>query len=128
MVWTHRGPQTEKKDTPALSISHIRGTALWGAAGVFGLLWLAIWSMLQWFTNSTVPVADAFTTALSIVAMWMLARKYLEQWIAWMVVDAVCVGLYYYKGLYLYAVLYTIYTIIAILGYRKWHREMKVRK
>lgn len=70
------------------------------------------------------PLADAFTTALSIVAMWMLARKFLEQWIAWIAVDAVCIGLYAYKGIYLYAVLYTIYTVIAIIGYRNWRRIM----
>ena len=70
------------------------------------------------------PWYDAFTTALSIVALWMLARKYLEQWLAWMVVDAVCVCLYAYKGIYLYATLYTLYTAIAWLGYRKWRRLM----
>ena len=52
--------------------------------------------------------------------MWMLARKYAEQWLAWLIVDVVCVGLYCYKGIYLYATLYAVYTVIAWLGYRKW--------
>ena len=56
--------------------------------------------------------------------MWMLARKYVEQWIAWLIVDVVSVGLDIYKGIYFYAVLYTIYTIIAVFGYRKWLRLM----
>ncbi|MGM9859561.1 MAG: nicotinamide riboside transporter PnuC, partial [Muribaculaceae bacterium] len=68
------------------------------------------------------PVADAFTTALSIVALWMMARKYTQQWLAWMVVDAVSVGLYIYKGIYFYASLYAIYTVIAWFGYVKWRR------
>jgi nicotinamide mononucleotide transporter len=72
-----------------------------------------------------VPWSDAFTTALSIIAMWMLARKYAEQWLAWLVVDAVCVALYIYKGIYFYATLYAIYTVIAYIGYRKWLRMMK---
>ena len=76
-------------------------------------------------TDSTVPLADAFTTALSIVAMWMLARKYLEQWIARIAVDAVCVALYAYKGIPLYAVLYTLYTAIAFIGFRNWRRMMR---
>ncbi len=84
----------------------------------------AIFAFLAWglvhFTNSNVPYWDAFTTALSIVAMWMLARKYAEQWIAWFIVDAVCVGLYFYKGIYFYSVLYSVYTVIALFGYRKW--------
>ncbi|MDE6301863.1 MAG: nicotinamide riboside transporter PnuC [Muribaculaceae bacterium] len=124
IVWTRHIPDRKKKTSVTLPITHIRGIALWAAAGMFGVLWAAIWAGLHWFTNSNVPVADAFTTSLSIVAMWMLARKYIEQWIAWMAVDAVCVGLYIYKGIYFYAVLYAIYTVIAILGFRKWQRLM----
>lgn len=94
---------------------------------IFALL--AIYAFITWllinFTNSTVPYYDAFTTALSIVAMWMLACKYVEQWLAWFVVDAVCVGLYIYKGIDFYAVLYAVYTVIALLGYRKWLRLMR---
>ena len=71
------------------------------------------------------PVTDAFTTSLSIVATWMLARKFAEQWLAWIVVDAVCVGLYAYKGLLFYPILYGIYTVIAVFGYRKWLDIMK---
>lgn len=55
----------------------------------------------------------------------MLARKFAEQWLAWIVVDAVCVGLYAYKGLLFYPILYGIYTVIAVFGYRKWLRLMK---
>ena len=94
----------------------------------FILLWTGIAALLIYCTDSTVPWTDAFTTALSIVGLWMLARKYVEQWLVWMVVDAVCVWLYVYKGLYLYAVLYAVYTVIAILGYRKWIRIMNKRQ
>ena len=71
-------------------------------------------------TDSTVPWWDAFTTALSIVGMWMLARKWLEQWWVWMLVDVVSCGLYIYKGIYFYAALYGIYAVVAWYGYRKW--------
>lgn len=83
---------------------------------------LAYW-LVEW-TDSNVPWWDAFTTAMSIVATWMLARKYLEQWWAWIAVDAVCVGLYIYKDRPFYAVLYAIYTVIALFGYAKWRRIM----
>ena len=66
------------------------------------------------------PWADAFTTALSVVALWMLARKYVEQWLVWIAADAACAALYAYKGLWPTAVLYLLYTVIAIAGYRKW--------
>lgn len=54
----------------------------------------------------------------------MMARKYAEQWLAWLVVDIVCVGLYAYKGLIFYPILYAAYTVIAVFGYRKWLRLM----
>lgn len=71
------------------------------------------------------PLAGLLTTALSIVGMWMLARKYVEQWWAWIGVDAVSTGLYIYKGLDFTAALYGLYTIIAIFGYFKWKKLMK---
>ena len=76
--------------------------------------------MLTHWTNSTVPVADAFTTALSIVALWALAQKYAEQWLLWLVVDVVCCVLYVQKGIPFKAAIYGIYTVVAIFGYRKW--------
>ena len=86
------------------------------------LLWLGIWWILVSFTNSTVPVADAFTTALSIVALWALAQKYAEQWLLWLLVDLVCCVLYVHKGIPFKAAIYGLYTVIAVFGYRKWLR------
>ena len=76
------------------------------------------------YTDSTVPWMDSLTTALSIVAMWMLARKYVEQWLVWIVVDALSAGLYIYKELYFTAGLYALYTVIAYFGYKEWIRLM----
>lgn len=81
--------------------------------------------ILFMFTDSTVPWADGFTTAVSIVAMWMLARKYLEQWLVWIVADVACAALYGYKGLWFTAGLYLLYSVIAVAGYRKWRKLMK---
>ncbi len=86
------------------------------------LLWFGIWWMLTHWTNSTVPVADAFTTALSIVALWALAQKYAEQWLLWLVVDVVCCILYVRKGIPFKAAIYGLYTVVAVFGYRKWLR------
>ncbi len=87
-------------------------------------LWGALWWILVTFTDSTVPTADSFTTALSIVGLWMMAKKYVEQWFIWFIVDMVCCGLYLYKGLYFYCGLYGVYTVISIFGYRKWRKLM----
>ena len=120
--WT-RG--SSKSKDGSLRITHIGW--LTGVAAVCAtlLLWWFIWWILVTFTDSTVPVADAFTTSLSIVGLWMLARKYVEQWLAWFVVDIVCCALYYYKGINFYCILYGIYTIVALLSFRKWLRMMK---
>ena len=85
---------------------------------------LIAWLLIN-YTDSDVPWWDAFTTALSVVGMWMLARKYLEQWGVWMVVDAVCVGLYIYKELYFTAGLYAFYAIVAGFGWLNWKKLMK---
>ena len=119
--------QSREKKSERRPIVNIPLRQLIGCAVVFPILWLAMYLGLRFLTDSTVPLADSFTTALSIVAMWMLARKYLEQWIAWIAVDAVCVGLYAYKGIYLYSVLYALYTVIAFLGLRNWRRIMHTR-
>ena len=101
----------------------------WGLiAAASCTLWVALWWLLVRFTDSTVPVADAFTTSLSIVGLWMLARKYVEHWLIWFIVDIVCCGLYFYKGLYFYCVLYGVYTVISIFGYRKWFAMMPHKK
>lgn len=92
---------------------------------VFTGTWLGIAYTLANYTNSDVVWLDSFTTALSIVGMWMLAHKYVEQWLTWIAVDAVCAGLYIYKDLYFTAGLYTLYAIIAIFGYLKWKQLMK---
>jgi len=81
---------------------------------------VGIYLLLTQFTNSTVPFFDSFTTALSIVALWMLSKKYTEQWLVWFVVDAVTVGLYIYKGIPITAGLYLLYTILSIVGFLKW--------
>lgn len=91
-------------------------------AAAFLLTLLPIACILIRFTDSTVPWLDSFTTASSIVAMWMLARKYLEQWLAWILTDVVCCGLYLYKELYFTAALYGLYALIAVFGYRKWKK------
>ena len=129
ITWTRgRGKSARKDDGhKTLPITH---TPLWGwcVVGVASaILWWGIWWMLVTFTDSTVPVADAFTTALSITGMWMMARKFAEQWLIWVVVDIVCVWLYIYKGLVFYPVLYAVYTVIAVFGYRKWLRLMKTQ-
>lgn len=93
------------------------------------LLIATIWAIIYWllvtFTNSNAPLADSFTTALSIVGIWALAHKYLEQWFIWIAVDIVTCILYFYKDIPFKAALYGLYIIIAIAGYYKWKAMAK---
>ncbi|MBR5275719.1 MAG: nicotinamide mononucleotide transporter [Bacteroidaceae bacterium] len=115
----------EKLDVGELPISHAP-KRVWpriAVAYIVAQLFIA-WILIN-YTDSTVPLADSFTTALSIVGMWMLARKYIEQWWVWCVVDVASSALYIYKELYFTALLYAVYAIIAIFGYRKWKKMMQ---
>lgn len=93
--------------------------------GFFLLAWAATYYVLVAYTNSTVPLLDAFTNALSFVGLWALARKYVEQWLFWIAVDVVCCYLYVVKGIPFKAGLYGLYVVIAVMGYWKWKGPAK---
>lgn len=114
----------KSKNTDDLPITSMPLQKYLPLIAVFVIAWLGIAFVLANYTNSDVVWLDSFTTALSIVGMWMLAQKYVEQWMTWIAVDIVSAGLYIYKDLYFTAGLYALYTIIAIFGYIKWKRMM----
>lgn len=91
-------------------------------------LFAAIAFILIRFTDSPVPYGDSFTTALSILGMWLLAHKYVEQWWFWFFVNTISCGLYIWKGLYPTSILFAIYSVISVFGYFKWKRMMKEEK
>lgn len=91
-------------------------------------IYIAISFILVNYTDSPIPYWDSFTTALSIIATWMLAKKILEQWLVWVIVDAVSMGLYLYKGLYPTAILFAFYTVLALYGYIQWKKDLAKSK
>ena len=120
-------PSSSKKSREEeLKISSIPKKIWMRLIPVYLILQFIITWVLITYTNSNVPWLDSFTTSVSIIAMWMLARKYIEQWLVWIVVDVVSVGLYIYKDLYFTSVLYALYAVIAILGYIKWKKMMQL--
>lgn len=88
-------------------------------------IWAVYYIILVKFTDSPLPLCDALTTALSIVATWMLAKKILEHWLIWIFVDAFSAGLYFYKDLNITAVLYIIYAVMAVIGYFQWRADAR---
>ena len=119
-----RKHQSSPATHQATPITHIPLRTALGWGTLFLVLWFAIWWLLSNLTDSTVPVADAFTTARSLVGIWALAHKYLEQWFVWIAVDIVTCVLYFHKDIPFKASLYGLYVIIAVLGYIKWRRMM----
>ena len=122
-VWLRRGAN----DQPKFRIAHATAR-VWGIAAVmYAVAHVVIYYLLSTFTDSTVPAWDSFTTACSVVAYWMLSRKYVEQWLVWLVVDVVTVGLYIYKDIPLTAGLYALYSVLAVVGYMRWRRVVSAQ-
>ena len=72
------------------------------------------------YTNAAMPLVDSFTTVFSVFATYMVTKKVIENWLYWIVIDAVSVYLYFSRDLHLTSLLFLVYTIIAIFGYFSW--------
>ncbi len=121
-VWARTGRKSGQEEKPAARIVHTP-VRQWPALAV---AWVTVQAAIYWvlvtWTDSSVPFWDSLTTALCVVAYWMLSRRQVEQWLVWLVVDAATVGLYFYKGIPLTAGLYLLYCVLAVAGYRRWRR------
>jgi nicotinamide mononucleotide transporter len=90
-------------------------------AGSFGIL---VFVLIN-FTDSDVPFWDATTTSFAILGMWLMARKKLENWIAWIITDLISIPLYFYKGLVLTSFQFLIFTVLATMGYFAWKKSLE---
>ena len=125
MSWRYgisRKNGTEKYD---LKISHTSRRQWLRLLIAYIVIHFAISFALINFTDTDVPWFNGLTSALSIIGMWMLAKKLIEQWFVWFVVDILSAVLYFYKGLEPTALLYSVYAIVAILGYKKWNKLLQ---
>ena len=119
--WLHGG-----QDRSALPVT--RGTrklalvlTVLGVAGSLG-----IGAALARLTDASLPYVDATTTTTSLLAQWMMARKILENWIVWVAVDVVYIGMFLFKSLYLTAFLYAVFLALAAMGYREWKKSLAI--
>ena len=111
------------KRNGALAITHFpRRLILPWVIGMVAL-WGGIYWLLITLTDSTVPLADSFTTALSVLGIWALAHKYVEQWLFWIAVDVVSCYLYFLKDIPFKGSLYGLYVCIAVAGLVRWSRQ-----
>ncbi len=88
------------------------------------VFFVIIWIVLEHHTSSEVPVLDAATTSVYILAQWLLSQKKIEHWILWISADVVMIGLCAWEGLYFTSFQYFVFTIIAILGFLEWRVKL----
>ena len=93
-------------------------------AGVAIVMWLILGSITSRLPGTALPYVDAATTTVSLIAQWMMTRKLLENWLIWVAVDVVYVGMFIFKGLYLTAFNYGIYLALGIMGFVAWKRSL----
>lgn len=94
---------------------------------VFVTLSIAISYYLKTFTDSPLPYTDAIFTSASVVCTWLMAKKYIENWLIWVVLDLGYIALFIYRQLYPTAFLYFIFTILAIKGFVDWKKTQKLQ-
>ncbi|PLX13164.1 MAG: nicotinamide riboside transporter PnuC [Marinilabiliales bacterium] len=121
--WLYGGRSKKQNDLKISRINIKLGMVLFI---INGILFTIIAFILVNYTDSDIAYWDAFTTAASFVATWMLAKKYIEHWLIWIVVDFVSVGLYLYKEIYGALILMAVYTILAIVGYFEWKKTLTI--
>lgn len=109
-------------DGTRLHVHSLSTRGRWNALLALAVTWPLIGLFLRRFTDTDVPWWDAFPTAGSIVGQWLLGRKYVENWPAWIVVNVVSVGLFAYKGLWLTVLLYALFIAMSVVGWREWRR------
>jgi nicotinamide mononucleotide transporter len=113
-----------RPDGTALRVARLGRTGLVRVLVACTLLWPVTGLFLKTFTDTDVPWWDGFTTALSVVGQFLLGRKFIENWLVWIVVNVVSVGLFIYKGLWLTTILYAVFIVLSVVGYRAWKARL----
>ena len=119
-IWTHAKPESGQ-ELPATKTSRRLILQLIVSSIVIYVIYCII---LTKFTDSTIPKADSLVGMLSVIGTWMLARKLIENWLVWIIADGIATGLFFYKGLYPTAILFIIYTAMAVVGYYQWKKTL----
>jgi nicotinamide mononucleotide transporter len=111
------------EDGNALRVRWLSARGRWRLLVGVLVAWPLLGAFLGRFTDTDVPWWDALPTAGSVAGQWLLGRKYIENWLAWLAVNIVSVGLFAYKGLWLTVLLYTLFVVLSVAGYRAWRRR-----
>jgi len=109
-------------DGSALRVRTLPRREALGSLLALAIAWPALALFLDHRTDSDVPWFDAFSTAASVIGQWLLGRKYVENWLVWLLVNVVSVALFAFKGLWLTVLLYAVFAVLSVAGWRAWRR------
>ena len=112
----------KKKEAHEKPIELLSAGGLLKVAFIGAVLTLLLGWFLDTYTDTNVPYADGFCTAISFIAQFLMTRKVLQNWILWIIVDICYIPLYLYKDLMLTAILYTLFLGLAVMGYLQWKK------
>ena len=122
--WRYGGAHAGKRELP-ISVWPLEAHAL-AIGGSLAASAIVGWSMSR-YTDAAFPYFDAFVTVSSIVTTYMIARKILENWLYWLVVDSLSMYLYLQRGLYLYVALFALYLVLVVIGFVRWRRDWRAQ-
>ena len=120
--WLRRPEQIA--DHAGVPVTKLRTVTLgaWLLVGIVGTFVLGL--VMHRFAGASLPYWDAATTVFSLIAQYLLARKWLESWWFWIVVDVIAIGVYLAKDLYVTSGLYAVFLVLAVLGWMSWRRSL----
>ena len=113
----------KQADGAALVVRYLAPRARWALAAATLTAWPLLGLLLRRVTDTDVPFWDALPTAGSVAGQWLLGRQYVENWPVWVAVNGVSIALFAYKGLWLTVVLYALFLLLALVGWRAWMRQ-----
>lgn len=120
--WRYGGRASGAAELP-IGVWPLRAHAV--AIGGSVALSAALGWLLHAHTDAALPYVDAFVTVSSVVTTYMVARKILENWLYWLVVDSISLWLYVQRELYFYAGLFALYLVLVVIGWIRWHRDWR---
>jgi len=121
----HYGGRTRGAAQLPISIWPLKMHAL--AIGGSLALSAAVGLLMSRYTQAAFPYLDAFVTVFSVVTTYLVARKILENWLYWLVVDSLALYVYWQRELYFFAALFALYLVLVVIGLARWHRDWRAQ-
>jgi nicotinamide mononucleotide transporter len=113
-----------RKDAPKLPVRRLKRHYIYISMIITMVSVIILGKIAEIYTDASLPYWDALTTAGGVIATLWMARKIIENWIAWIFIDLLCTVIYIYKELYAFSVLYLIFAILAVIGYMEWKKDL----